>query len=124
MSTREDDHDRRIAGLMLFMLGGLTGTFLALRWSRQAGAGRPNTVERIQALLDESVESVESAATYVRTLVEPVHGMLDELNTLASGVRRTLDSYRQLGKGGAATPQSAAPYVPSMAPETPPVPAS
>ena len=113
MAIRDEDRERNIAGLMLFMLGGLTGTFLALRWSRRTS--RASTVERIQAVLDESVEGVESAASYVRTLMEPVHGLLDELNTLAGGVRRTVDSYRQLRHGESAP----ATYTPSMAPPVP-----
>jgi hypothetical protein len=103
----DSDQDRRTAGLLLFFLGGVTATYFAMRWSRQEGAG--NTIERVQSVLDETVEGVESAAAYVRTLIEPVHDLLDEASALAGGVKRTLSSYKQLGSRDA--------YTPSMAPQ-------
>src|SRR5262245_46835571 len=68
-----DSNDRRTAGYVLFLLGGLTGTFFALRASRK-GSGL--SLSGVRRMLDETVEGVESAAGYVRRLVRPVHGIL------------------------------------------------
>jgi hypothetical protein len=108
----EVDQERRVAGLLLFFLGGVTGTFLALRLARRE-QGTALSTTGVQALLDETVGGVESAAAYVRTLVEPIHELLDEAGALASGVRRTVDTYRHIGQGqaaaAAARPESAIP---------------
>jgi hypothetical protein len=107
------DDDRRIGGLVLFLLGGLAGTFLALRWSRRSAVGTEGAIDRLQKVLDESVDSVESAVAYVRTMAEPVHELLDEATALAGGIKKTLDSYRQIGDKAAVEGYR---YVPSMAP--------
>ena len=116
----DSDQDRRVAGLMLFMLGGLAGTALALRWSRgradMAGgeirtfAGR---IQGVRSALDETVETVESSVGYLRRLAGPVHEVLEEMGALAAGIHRTMDSYRSIG-GSSSAPDT---YVPSMAPE-------
>jgi hypothetical protein len=109
----DSDRDRNIAGLVLFLLGGLAGTSLALRWARRGDRGSiGSTLQGVQAALDETVGTVESTVGYVRRMAGPVHDLLEEANALAAGVQRTVDSYRQIGGRG----ESPA-YVPSMAPE-------
>src|SRR5262245_51309689 len=107
-----NDRDRQVAGLVLFMLGGLTGTALALRWSRRGEPGVGSTLQGVRAALDEAVDTVESSVAYLRRLVAPMHDVLEEANALAAGVQRTVDSYRQIGRP---SPDDT-PYVPSMAP--------
>ena len=97
-----EEQDNRIGELVLFFLGGLTGTFLAVRLARSA---HPQ-LERVRAALQETVDGVESAAGYVRSLVAPLHGLLDDAEALASGVNRAIDSYRELGR----YPDRPAPY--------------
>jgi len=109
----DSDRDRNIAGLVLFLLGGIAGTSLALRWARRGEPGSlGSTLQGVQAALDDTVSTVESTVGYVRRMAGPVHDMLEEANALAAGVQRTVDSYRQIGGRGGATG-----YVPSMAPE-------
>jgi hypothetical protein len=110
----DSDQDRRVGGLMLFMLGGLTGAALALRFSR--GGEERTVVGRIQgvrAALDETVETVESSVSYLRRMAGPLHEALEEVSALAAGIHRTMDSYRSI----ASPPSAAGGYVPSMAPE-------
>jgi hypothetical protein len=95
-----DSSDRRAAGYVLFLLGGLTGTFVALRRSR---SGSRPSLQGLRRILDEAVEGVESAAGYVRKLVRPVHGILHEADALAEGVGRTVDSYRHIARGDGAS---------------------
>lgn len=110
------DKDRRVAGLMLFMLGGLAGTALAMRLSRSSEA-RPvaGRIQGFRAALDETVETVESSVGYLRRMAGPLHEVLEEMSALAAGIHRTMDSYRQIG-GGSSSAEAG--YVPSMAPET------
>jgi hypothetical protein len=103
--------DQRLSGFVLFLLGGLTGTLLASRWARRS-AGSPVGIEGLQSLLDETVEGVEAAASYVRALVEPVHDLLDEAGALASGVRRTVHSYRRADAFDVDAVEYVAPNVP------------
>jgi len=91
-----DSNDRRTAGYVLFLLGGLAGTFFVLRGSRK---GSRATFSGVRRMLDETVEGVESAAGYVRRLVRPVHGILQEADALAEGVGHTVDSYRHIARG-------------------------
>jgi hypothetical protein len=60
--------------------------------------GRP-TLKGLQSVLDETVDGVESMASYVRSLAEPVHDLLDEAQSLAKGVREAVASYREIGSG-------------------------
>src|SRR5436309_2827692 len=105
-------NDRRTAGYVLFLLGGLAGTFFALRSSR---SGSRATAQGVRRILDETVEGVESAAGYVRKLVRPLHGLLHEADALAEGVSHTVGSYRHIARGesgdfaGAGAPVSPSP---------------
>jgi hypothetical protein len=111
----DKDRDQHVAGLMLFLLGGLAGTSLALRWARRGEKGSiGSTLQGVQAALEDTVQTVESSVGYVRRLAGPVHDLLEEANALAAGVQRTVDSYRHIGGQGAS---QRAGYVPSMAPE-------
>jgi hypothetical protein len=84
-----------------------------VRWSRRTGMGPERVIERLRTVLDESVDGVESMVSYVRSLAEPIHDLLDEANALAGGIRRTVDSARPAGE---ALRRSEERYVPSMAP--------
>lgn len=108
--------DRNVAGLMLFMLGGLAGTALALRWSRGGDGSLGSRMQGIHGAIDDTVETVESGVSYLRRVAAPLHELLEEASALAAGLQRTLDSYRQIG-GSPRAPEPAG-YVPSMAPET------
>jgi hypothetical protein len=111
----ETNRDRQVAGVMLFMLGGLAGTALALRWGRRRDSDSVGgTLQGLHAVLDDAVETVESTVSEVRRLVSPFHDLLEEAAALAAGVHRTLDSYRQLRSSDR---HREAGYVPSMAPE-------
>jgi hypothetical protein len=112
-----DDDDRNVAGLMLFLLGGLAGAALALRWSRRGDGSFTSKVQSLHAAIEDTVKTVESSVSYLRRVSAPVHDLLDEANALAAGIQRTVDSYRHIGDGSAHTPEPAG-YVPSMAPET------
>jgi hypothetical protein len=109
------ESDRRVAGLMLFLLGGLAGTALALRWSRRGERESVgSTLQGVHGVLDDAVATVESTVGYMRRLVAPVHELLEEASALAGGVQRTMESYRDIGR----RPVEPGPgYVPSMAPE-------
>lgn len=109
--------DRNVAGLMLFMLGGLAGTALALRWSRRGDDSLGSRIQGVHAAIDDTVQTVESGVSYLRRLAAPLHELLEEANGLAAGIQRTLDSYRQIGGGEKHSPEPAG-YVPSMAPES------
>jgi hypothetical protein len=89
--------ERRVADLVLFFLGGIAGTFFALRWSRMMSDGPPS-IERVQAVLDETVVSVESAASAVRSFVAPLHDILDEAGAIAARTDRAVDAYRRIGR--------------------------
>jgi len=109
------DNDRNVAGLMLFLLGGLAGTALALRWSRRGDGSLGSRLQSVHAALDDTVQTVESGVSYVRRIATPIHELLEEANALAAGIQRTVDSYRHVGD---TTPSRPAGYVPSMAPES------
>src|SRR5688572_2906210 len=109
----ENDRDRNVAGLMLFMLGGLAGTALALRWSRGSGSPLASRIQGIQAAIDDTVSTVESSVSSRRRMAKPVHELLEEANALAAGIQRTVDSYRSIGHPEPAA--GPAGYVPSMA---------
>jgi hypothetical protein len=110
------DDDRNVAGLMLFMLGGLAGTALALRWARRGDGSLSSRLQGVHAALDDTVQTVESGVSYLRRIATPLHELLEEANGLAAGIQRTVDSYRQIGE----RPPSPEPagYVPSMAPDS------
>jgi hypothetical protein len=113
----DTNRDRQLAGLVLFFLGGLAGTSLALRWARRGDRGSlGSTLQGVHAALDETVDAVESSVSYVRRIAGPLHDLVEEANALAAGVQRTVDSYRQIrgGNGGVA---AQAGFVPSAAPE-------
>ena len=114
----DTERERRVAGLMLFMLGGLAGTALALRWSRRRDERDSvgGAIQSLHSVLDDTVNTVESAVGYLRRMATPVHELLEEASALAGGVHRTLDSYRHIGRESAAEGDR---YVPSMAPEPP-----
>jgi hypothetical protein len=113
----DTERDRHVAGLMLFMLGGLAGTALALRWSRRGESGSvSSTIQGVHSILDETVGTVESAVQYLRRLASPMHDLLEEAAGLAAGMQRTVDSYRHIGRSPGEE-HAAAGYVPSMAPE-------
>jgi hypothetical protein len=82
---------------MLFLLGGIAGTVFALRWSHRMGGVRPS-VERVQAVLDDTVMGVEAAAASVRAFVAPLHDILDEAGAIATRVDRTVGAYREIGR--------------------------
>lgn len=110
----DSDQDRRLAGLMLFMLGGLAGTALAIRMSRGGEARSVGScIQGVRASLDETVQTAESSVSYLRRLAAPLHEVLEEMSALAAGIHRTMDSYKHIA-GASASPD----YVPSMAPES------
>jgi hypothetical protein len=113
----DTERERRVAGLMLFMLGGLAGTALALRWSRRRDERDSvgGAIQSLHSVLDDTVNTVESTVGYLRRMATPVHELLEEASALAGGVHRTLDSYRHIGR----EPVADSGYVPSMAPEPP-----
>jgi hypothetical protein len=110
MVLMDNDREQNVAGLMLFLLGGLAGTALALRWSRgSTGEGLASRIQGVQAALDETVATVESSVACVRRMATPMQELLQEANVLAAGIQRTVDSYRSIGRS------ADAPYVPAMA---------
>jgi hypothetical protein len=115
----DTERERRVAGLMLFMLGGLAGTALALRWSRRRDERDSvgGAIQSLHSVLDDTVNTVESTVGYLRRMATPVHELLEEASALAGGVHRTLDSYRHIGREPVT--ESGDRYVPSMAPEPP-----
>jgi hypothetical protein len=113
------DDDRNVAGLMLFLLGGLAGTALALRWSRRGDGSFASKIQGVHAAIEDTVQSVESSVSYLRRVSVPLHELLEEANALAAGIQRTVDSYRQIGDNIPRAPEPAG-YVPSMAPDVRP----